>query len=64
MDMNREQFDKLTKAAQQEEKQRKAKQRENANKWELLNRRLGVEEPQPQFPLVQYRPPEGFEGKY
>ena len=64
MEMNRDQFEKLTVAAQQEQKQKVNKQKENASKWELLNRRLGVDEPKPYFPLIQYKPPEDFESKY
>ena len=64
MEMNRDQFEKLTVAAQQEQKQKANRQKENAVKWEVLNRRLGVDEPKSQFPLIQYKPPEGFESKY
>ena len=52
MDMNREQFEKLTVAAQNDQKQKAAKQREQAAKWEMLNNRLGIEETKSQFPLV------------
>ena len=44
MEINREQFEKLTVAAQQEQKQKASKIKENASKWDLLNRRLGIEE--------------------
>ena len=61
MEMSREQFEKLTVAAQHDQKQKALKQKEQAQKWEMLNRRAGVEETKSQFPLVQYKPPEGFE---
>ena len=64
MEINRDQFEKLTVAAQQEQKQKANKVKENASKWDLLNRRLGIEAAASQFPLIQYKPPEGFEGKY
>lgn len=44
MEINRDQFEKLTVAAQQEQKQKANRIKENASKWDLLNRRLGVEE--------------------
>ena len=52
MDMNRDQFEKLTVAAQHDQKQKATKQREQAAKWEMLNNRLGIEETKSQFPLV------------
>ena len=43
MEINRDQFEKLTVVAQQEQKQKVSKVKENASKWDLLNRRLGIE---------------------
>jgi len=31
------------------------------NKWEALHSKHGIKEEPSQFPLVQYKPPEGFE---
>lgn len=54
MEMSRDQFEKLTVAAQQEQKQKANRMKENASKWEALNRKLRIEETPSQFPLVQY----------
>ena len=54
MEMSRDQFEKLTVAAQQEQKQKASRMKENASKWEALNRKLRIEETPSQFPLVQY----------
>ena len=51
-------------AAQQDQKQKQTKQQDNTAKWDMINKKLGVEEAESQFPLVQYKPPEGFESKY
>ena len=64
MEMNRDQFEKLTVTAQQEQKQKLSKQWDNSSKWDQLNRRLGVQAKPSQFPLVQYKPPEDMVIKY
>jgi len=43
MEMSRDQFEKLTVQAQQEQKQRLAKQKDIESKWDSLNRKLRVE---------------------
>ena len=61
MEINREQFEKLTQQGQQEQKARTQKQADTKSKWEKLQRKYRVPEEPSQFPLVQYKPPEGFE---
>ena len=64
MEMNRDQFEKLTMQATQEQKQRQQKQKENESKWDRLNTHLRITAKPSQFPLIQYKPPEGFEEKW
>jgi len=52
MELNRDQFDKLTSQSQQEAKLKKQRQNELKSKWEILSRRTGVAETQSKFPLV------------
>lgn len=61
MEINRDQFEKITSQAQQEAKAKKAKQQDIKQKWDALHRKYKVEEVPSKFPLVQYQPPEGFE---
>jgi len=43
MEMSRDQFEKLTVQAQQEQKQRASKQKDIESKWDSLNRKLRIE---------------------
>ena len=52
MEMSRDQFEKLTVQAQQEQKQRASKQKDIESKWDSLNRKLRIEAKPSQFPLV------------
>jgi hypothetical protein len=52
MEINREQFEKLTQQGQQEQKTRNQKDAETKAKWEKLQRKYRVEEVPSQFPLV------------
>ena len=60
MEMNRDQFEKLTVQAQQEQRQRQQRQKDNQSKWDQLNRKHRVEQKPSIFPLVLYKPPEGY----
>lgn len=60
MEMNRDQFEKLTVQAQQEQRQKAQKLKDNQAKWDALNRKHKVEAKPSIFPLVLYKPPEGF----
>jgi hypothetical protein len=59
MEINREQFEKHTQSGQQEAKQKRAKQSDLKTKWDVLHKKTGVKEEPSQFPLIQYKPPEG-----
>jgi hypothetical protein len=60
MEMSRDQFEKLTVSAQQEQRQRQQRQKDIGRKWEQMGNRHNVEQMQPYFPLVQYKLPEGY----
>ena len=61
MELNREQFEKLTAQAQQEQRTLSAQQLERDSKWERLHSKYRVPVTPSQFPLIQYKPPVGFE---
>lgn len=44
MEINRDQFEKITAQGQQEAKVKKAKQQEMKSKWDMLHRKYKVEE--------------------
>jgi len=52
MEINKDQFEKLTTAGQQEARQKKARQVELKSKWDALHRKFNVKEEPSQFPLV------------
>ena len=60
MEMNRDQFEKLTVQAQQEQRLKQQKLKDNQAKWDALNRKHKVEAKPSIFPLVLYKPPEGY----
>lgn len=61
MEFNRDQFEKITVQAQQEARSKATRQKESENKWAKLNKKLNVAEEPPLFPLIQFKPPAGFE---
>ena len=61
MEINRDSFERHTQTGQQESKQKKQRQQDLKSKWEALHSKHGIKEEPSQFPLVQYKPPEGFE---
>ena len=61
MEMDRDRYEKQSQLASLEHKSKITRQKENEQKWEALNRRLGIEANKPLFPLVLWKPPEGFE---
>ena len=52
MEINKDQFEKLTTAGQQEARQKKTRQVELKSKWDALYRKFNVKEEPSQFPLV------------
>lgn len=60
MEMNRDQFEKLTVQAQGEQRQKAQRHKEIQSKWDMLNRKHRIEPSPPIFPLTFYKPPEGF----
>ena len=61
MEIDRDKYERITQQAQQDKKNRETKMKENENKWDLLNKRYRIAPQAPIFPLVQWKPPEGFE---
>ena len=60
MDLNQEQFERLSTSNQADKKSQKSRHEELQSKWEILHKKHKVDEPVSQFPLVQFKPPADF----
>ncbi len=52
MELNKDMFERISQTAQQDLKQKKSKQVDMKQQWQILHRKHGVAEPESQFPLV------------